>query len=162
VPVTYRKRGDLRVVLSNPRAKAKGGASPQAPASSSEEAPSTRGSPAKIPSTSDIILQRFLSNCPLKLKYWRKEVPLHSGEEPFSTIRVDFVGFGEDETVYVGEVKPYLNRAVIGEAICGKVLWELSRPEDKGKVKAICIVGKDKPILREVAKKLGIKVFVVS
>ena len=109
------------------------------------------------------LVNLFLEDSPIPHKFSEKEVALHlPGKDKiqdaynavYDHISVDAVLYSKSVD-YVVEAKTVLNRAVIGDVLSAKVIYEETKAGDKRTIPVI-IVERTKPILEHVCHRLNI------
>lgn len=109
------------------------------------------------------LIKFFLADCPIPHKFADTEVALHlPGNDKISNayqavydhISVDCVLYSKTVD-YVVEAKRTLNRAVIGDVLTAKILYQETRAGEKSTI-PIIIVEQTKPILEKVCHRLNI------
>ena len=109
------------------------------------------------------LVKLFIQDAPVPHKWADTEVALHlpgknkvqdAYEAVYDHISVDLVLYSKS-VVYVVEAKRILNRAVIGDVLTAKVLYEETRAVEK-RIIPVIIVEQTKPILELVCHRLDI------
>lgn len=109
------------------------------------------------------LIKLFIQDAPLPHKWADTEVALHlpgkdkihnAYEAVYDHISVDCVLYSKSVD-YVVEAKKQLNRAVIGDVLTAKVIYEETRAGEKSTIPVI-IVERSKPILETVCHRLNI------
>jgi len=109
------------------------------------------------------LIKLFIQDAPVPHKWADTEVALHlpgkdkihnAYEAVYDHISVDCVLYSKSVD-YVVEAKKQLNRAVIGDVLTAKVIYEETRAGEKRTIPVI-IVEQTKPILERVCHRLNI------
>lgn len=112
------------------------------------------------------LIKLFIQDAPVPHKWADTEVALHlpgkdkihnAYEAVYDHISVDCVLYSKSVD-YVVEAKKQLNRAVIGDVLTAKVIYEETRAGEKRTIPVV-IVERSKPILETVCKRLNIRLF---
>lgn len=109
------------------------------------------------------LIKLFIQDAPVPHKWANTEVALHlpgkdkihnAYEAVYDHISVDCVLYSKSVD-YVVEAKKQLNRAVIGDVLTAKVIYEETKAGEKRTIPVV-IVERSKPILETVCHRLNI------